>query len=118
MQPQFNTAHSDFSGSAAVTFANGITLDDFCAEHIPTYNRERFEAIAVRLFEGNETVITIYALDKMKQYEGNFDTGKVPVKKFKLDMLTVRDLFRYCESFNCTLTNGKYPVEEMEVINK
>lgn len=118
MQPQFNTAHSDFSGSASVTLANDLTLDDFCAEHIATYNRERFEAIAVRLFEGNETVITIYALDKMKQYEGNSDAGKIPVKKFKLDMFSVKDLFRYCASFNCTLTNGKYPVEEMEVENK
>lgn len=118
MQPQFNTTHSDLSGSAAITLAKGITLDDFCAEHISTYNRDRFEAIAVRLFEGNETVVTIYALDKMKQYDGNFDTGKIPVKKFKLNMLSVKDLFRYCASFNFTLTNGKYPVEEMEVINK
>jgi len=118
MQPQFNTSHSDLSGSASVSFANGLTLDDFCAEHIATYNRERFEAIAVRLFEGNETVITIYALDKMKQYEESADGGKIPVKKFKLDMFSVKDLFRYCASFNCTLTSGKYPVEEMEVMNR
>jgi hypothetical protein len=118
MQPEFNTEHSDLSGSASVTFANGITLDDFCAQHIPTYNRDRLQAIAVRLFEGNETVITVYALDKMRQFEGNSDAGKIPVKKFKLDMLSVKELFSYCGSFNCTLTTGAYPVEEMEVINK
>lgn len=118
MQPEFNTEHSDLSGSASVKFANGITLDDFCAQHLPTYNTDRFKAIAVRLFEGHETVITIYALDKMKQYDESFDAGKIPVKKFKLDMLSVKELFRYCDSFNCTLTTGAYPVEEMEVINK
>ncbi len=117
MQPVFETTHSDLTGSAAVKFANGITLDDFCAQHLPTYNKDRFQAVAVRLFEGGETVITIYALDKMKQYDSNFDAGKIPVKKFKLDMLSVKDIFRYCESFNCTLTTGAYPVEEMEVIN-
>jgi hypothetical protein len=118
MQPQFNTAHSDLSGSAAVIFANDITLDDFCAEHFDNYTKERYRAIAVRLFEGNETVITVYAIDKMHQYTNNYDAGKVPVKKFKLNLLSVKDLFRYCNSFNCTLTVKDYPIEEMDVINK
>jgi len=119
MQPQFNTAHSDLSGSAAIIFANGITLDDFCAEHFDNYTRERYRAIAVRLFEGNETVVTVYAIDKMHQYSSNnHDAGKVPVKKFKLDLLSVKDLFRYCDSFNCTLTVKDYPIEEIDVINK
>lgn len=118
MQPEFNTTHSSLTGSAAVSFANGITLDDFCSVYLPTYNKERYKAIAVRLFEGNETVITIYALDKMKQYDNGYDAGKVPVKKFKLDMLSVKDLFKYCDSFNCTLTTNEYPVEEMDIINK
>lgn len=109
---------NNLSGIAAITFANDITLDDFCSEHIPSYNKERFRAIAVRLFEGNETIITIYALDKMKQYDDNYDAGKIPVKKFKLDIFSVKDIFRYCDSFNCTLTTGEYPVAEMQVINK
>jgi hypothetical protein len=119
MQPQFEKAHSDLTGSAAIKFANGITLDDFCAAHFANYNTERYKAIAVRLFEGNETVVTVYAIDKMHQYDNdNYDAGKVPVKKFKLNFLSVTDLFRYCDSFNCTLTLEDYPIEEMDVINK
>ena len=118
MQPQFNTEHSDLSGSAALSFANGLTLDDFCVQHLATYNKDRFQAIAIRLFEGNETVVTVYALDKMREQEENYDAGKIPVKKFKLDNITLTELFRYCSSFNCTLTTGAYPVEEMEVMNK
>ena len=119
MQPQFNTVHSDLAGSAAVTFANDLTLDDFCAEHFDNYNTHRYKAIAIRLFEGNETVVTVYAIDKMHQYNNdNYDEGKVPVRKFKLNFLQVKDLFRYCDSFNCTLTVGDYPIEDMEVINK
>jgi hypothetical protein len=119
MQPQFNTEHSDLSGSAAVIFANGITLDDFCAQHFANYTKERYRAIAVRLFEGNETVVTVYAVDKMHQYSSeNHDAGKVPVKKFKIDILSVRDLFRYVDSFNFTLTVKDYPIEEIDVINR
>jgi len=121
MQPQFETAHSDLTGTAAIKFVNGITLDDFCFEHFANYNKDRYRAVAVRLFEGSETVITVYAIDKMHQYENSdnkFDAGKMPVKKFKLNFLSVTDLFRYCDSFNFTLTVDGYPVEEMDVINK
>ncbi len=90
MQPPFNTAHSIISGSAAIIFTNGITLDDFCGEHFDNYNKDRYRAIAFGLFADNEAVITVYALDKMHQYERtNYDAGKVPVKTFKLNFLIV-----------------------------
>jgi TATA-box binding protein (TBP) (component of TFIID and TFIIIB) len=117
MQPQFNTTHSDLVGTAAIKFANGITLDDFCAEHFANYNKERYKAVAIRLFEGNETVVTVYAVDKMHQFGDNGDAGKIPAKKFKIDFLKVQDIFRYCETFNCTLTVDDFPVEELDVIN-
>lgn len=53
-------------GSISVTMANGQTLDDLCTQFIQDYNRDRFEAIAIRLFIGDETIVTIYALDKSK----------------------------------------------------
>lgn len=110
--------HGDISGGIAVNMANGQTIDDFCVQHIPDYNRDRFEALAIRLFVGDETVITVFAVDKTRQEGTNFSEGKIPVKKFKLTAIPLNELFSYCESFNCTLSTGNYPLEDMEVINK
>ena len=50
MQQELQFEHGDISGNITVTMANGQTLDDFCVQHIPDYNRDRFEAFAIRLF--------------------------------------------------------------------
>src|SRR5258706_7737244 len=118
MEHIFGDHHGDISGSIAVKLANGQTLDDFCAEYIPDYNRDRFEAMAIRLFLGNETVITIYALDKLRQEGTSYDSSKLPVKKFKINTLEASSLFSYCDSLNFTLTTGSYEIEDMEVMNK
>jgi hypothetical protein len=105
-------------GKLTVNMANNQSLDDLCAAYIPDYNRDRFEAFAIRLFLGDETVITIYAVDKNRQEGSNFSAGKLPVKKFKLINISLPDLFSYCGSFNCTLTTGNHEIDDMEVINK
>ncbi len=118
MEHLFDGQHGDLSGSIAIKLANGQTLDDFCAQHIADYNRDRFEAVAIRLFLAGETVITIYALDKIRQEDSILEPGKFPVKKFKINTLRANVLFSYCESLNFTLSTGNYPIEDMEVMNK
>ena len=118
MDHELNFIQEGITGEMSVKMANGQTLDDFCVQHIHEYNRDRFEALAVRVFVGDETVITIYAVDKMRQEGSTFSDGKIPVKKFKLNTLPLSALFSYCDSFNCTLSTGNYPLEDMEVINK
>jgi hypothetical protein len=105
-------------GIISVNIANNQTLDEFCVEHIPEYNRDRFEALAIRLFLGEETIITIYAIDKQRQEGVTFKKDKLPVKKFKLSDVPLSTLFSYCGAFNCTLTTGNYQMEDMEVINR
>jgi hypothetical protein len=105
-------------GSITVHMANGQTLEDFCAEYIPGYNRDRFEALAIRVFTGNETVITIYAADKIRQDDSTLKEGRLAVKKFKLTDIPVSAVLSYCSSFNCTLSTGHYDIEDMEVMNK
>ena len=118
MQQELQFEHGDISGNIAVTMANGQTLDDFCVQHIPDYNRDRFEAFAMRLFLGKETVITVYAVDTLRQEDSDLKSEKIAVKKFKINTLQVNELFSYCASFNCTLTTGNYALEDMEVMNK
>lgn len=118
MQQEMKFEHGDISGTIAVTMANGKTLDDFCVQHITDYNRDRFEAFAIRLFSGKETVITVYAVDSIRQEDNDLKSEKIAVKKFKINTLPVNELFSYCSSFNCTLTTGNYALEDMEVMNK
>ncbi|MEP7318237.1 MAG: hypothetical protein ABI921_05840 [Panacibacter sp.] len=118
MQHEPTAIHGDISGTLSVTLANGQSLDDFCMQHIAEYNRDRFEAMAIRVFIGKETVITIYALDKHRQEGTTFNHDKIPVKKFKLDMPDLSTLFSYCDSLNFTLSTGSYQIDDMEVINK
>ena len=118
MQMEQHSDHVDLSGEIAVTLANKQTLEDFCIEHLPEYNQQRFEAVAIRFFVGKETIITVYAIDKVRQKDSDLIEKKMAVKKFKISTLTVIDLFSYCTSLNFTLTTGKYPLDSMEVMNK
>ena len=108
----------EMKGIISATMANSLTLDDFCLEHIADYNRDRFEALAIRLFVGNETIITVYALDKVRQEDSTVSEGSLPVKKFKLTDLSLSSVLTYFSSFNCTLSTGNYNIDDIEVMNK
>lgn len=110
--------NEEIKGMISVKLANNQTLDDFCADHIVEYNKDRFEAFAIRLFLGNESIVTVYALDKIRQEDSTTDPDRFPVKKFKLSDFPISSIFSYFSSFNCTLSNGNYNIEEMEVMNK
>ncbi len=118
MKEELKFEHGDIRGNIAVTLANNQTLDDFCAQHILDYNRDRFEAFALRLFLGKETVITIYAVDKVRQEDTDISKDKVAVKKFKINTIPVNELFSYCASLNFTLSTGTFDLENIEVMNK
>ena len=118
MTDELKFQHGDIAGAIAVKLANNQTLDDFCVEHIANYNKDRLEAIAIRVFLGKETVITVYAVDKLRQEGTTFNPEKIPVKKFKINTMAASELFSYCESFNFTLSTGTHHLEDMEVINK
>ena len=118
MQHELNIHHEGLSGQLSVKMANGQTLDDFCTDHLHDYNRDRFEALAIRVYLGGETIITVYAVDKLRQEGSSVNVSKIPVKKFKLSTLSVNELFSYCAGFNFTLSTGNYALEDMEITNR
>ena len=118
MKNQIDFKQENLLGEISVNLANNQTLDDFCTEHIVDYNRDRFDALAIRVYAGDETVITVYAVDKIRQENTSLNNGKIPVKKFKITTLTLSDMLSYCDGFNFTLSTGNYALEDMEVINK
>ena len=116
MQAAIPYQHRGLSGALNVKLWNNQTLDEFCMHHIPDYDPDRFEAIAIRMYSGKEVIITVYALDKSRQEGSNYNPDKLPVKKFKIDCTF--DLVGSFEEFNFTLSTGNYDIEDMEVINK
>ncbi len=104
-------------GTISATLANNQSLDDFYAEHIADYNRHRFEAFAIRVFSGNETIFTIYALDKLRLEDSNLHKGRVPVKKLN-PQSCLSSIFTYFISVSSTLPNGNYDINDMEIMNK
>lgn len=118
MEQELHFEHGDLTGEISVSLAGGQSLDDVFARYIHDYNRDRFEALAVRVFVGKEVVVTLYAADKVRQEDSTVSMDKVPVKKFKITAMPLQELIPYLESFNCTLSTNNYPIEAMEVTNK
>jgi hypothetical protein len=108
----------DLRGEIALKFKPGSTINDYCTEHIPNYDASRLEVLAIHFYYGNETIITVYAVDSDRMQGTNFTPEKTPVKKFKLGFEFLKDILPFIKECNFTLTTGKYLLEDMEIINK
>src|SRR3954471_9034129 len=108
----------DLAGEISLKLKRGTYLNDYCAAHIPGYDSNRLEVLAIRLFYGKEIIVTIYAADKARIKRSALNPGKIPVKKFKRDFSFLKNMLPWVSKCNFTLITGQYPIEEMEVINK
>lgn len=108
----------DLAGPVSIKLKNKESLNSFCSVHIPNYNPDRFEAMAIRVYSGKEKSVTVFAIDKNRQEDNNFSSEKMPVKKFKLDFNLIDKIWPFIEEYNMTLTTGNFPLEDMQVINK
>ena len=77
IQQKLKFQHGNLNGAISILLANDQTLADFCQLHITEYNKKRFEPFAIRIFLGKETVITVYAADKLRE-EKDVNNGKSP----------------------------------------
>lgn len=108
----------DLGGRMSVKFKAGSSFNEYCSQHIPNYNPDRLEVLAVRVYYGKETAITIFAIDKDRQEGTTLNVDKLPIKKFKLEGNFAKDILPMIEECNFTLTTGNYPLADMEIINK
>lgn len=119
MQLQSDTnIKDDLGGAMSIKFKENSSFNDYCRTHIGNFNPDRYEIVAVRLFYKTEPILTFYALDKSRQEGTSFTPGKIPVKKFKLQLSSISDILPFIEEMNLTLTTGNYPLADLEVINK
>lgn len=115
---QVNYVTEKLKGNITIELKSGKTLEEFCEKTFNNYNRDQYEAVAMRLYSGKEIILTLYALDKVRQEGSTFDKDKLPVKKFKLNAFPSLDVMSFIDEFNFTITTGNYSIEDMEVINK
>ncbi len=84
MEHELHFEHGDLTGEISVSLKNGTGLDDIFVKYIHDYNKDRFEAVAVRIFSGKENIVTLYAVDKLRQEDSTIPIDKIPVKKFNI----------------------------------
>lgn len=92
-------------------------LEKLCNRFIAGYDPQRFRVVAVRLFCGKEIVLTIFVEDRLKE-SAAIPEGKFPVKKIKTELRSVAELLECAGSFNFTVANPAYNIDEMEVMNR
>ena len=114
----FETKAHSMSGKGSLDFNSKEDLNQLAMKLIPNYNPDRFDAMGFRIYaKKDEPIITIYAVDKLKQDDSNYDKDKLPVKKFKL-RISFLEFLQNIKSFDMTLSNGNYDMEDITVINK
>lgn len=118
MNQEFHFEHGDLSGDISIHLKEGQTLHDLFGKYVYEYSRERFEPISMRIFVGKETIVTLYAIDKLREDSSQVPADKIAVRKFKIGNIPLEELFSCMASFNCTLTTNSYPLDAMYVMNK
>jgi hypothetical protein len=89
--------------------------NEFWKQHIPSFDPSRFSIVAIRIFSGDEFIVTVYAEDKLAHKASETD---LMVKKFKTTTISPGALFSYVKSWNLTLVFPGNDLEKMDVINR
>jgi hypothetical protein len=99
-----------------IVFKEGDTLNSVCAR-LAQYDTERFEAVALRFYSGDETFITVFAHDKFHGKNKESDNTALPVRKFKITC-SVESFLSEIQQLNFTVSVPEYSLDKMEVTNK
>lgn len=105
----------DINDNGSVKLKRGKTLNDFCLEHLPNYNPEHYEALAIRLYAGKQIMFTIFASAKFLKKQITSTYHQIPIKKFKIQKLPLAVLLDYFEEFSFTI--GKADYDSMDTRN-
>lgn len=115
-EPPFETEEHDLAGYAALDFIDGNF--ESLAAVFPNYNPERFEPVTLKItLEAGNFILTIYAHDKTNTQQQISSSGKLPVKKFKIEM-DANTFSKHIYHFAAALSFRQYDIKEMRVTNK
>lgn len=106
----------ELKGKLTVEVESLQKVQQLCLRHIPGYDAERFEPVALRVFAADEFIVTVYAAERNSNHAVR--ELKFPVKKFKLQTMDWQEIYAIVQAFNFTLTTGIIPLEDMDVVNR
>src|SRR5437868_6633672 len=96
----FETDHHSLTGNAAVDLYDNVELNELAMKLVNGYNPDILDAVALRFFiQEDSPVITLYAVDKLKQEQNNYPKDKLPVKKFKIN-ISFADFLKHIKKFD------------------
>lgn len=113
--PKAETRYDEMAGVASLNFKDEAHFEKF-AEEIAGVDLAKYTPVSLRVFFHKEIVITVYALIKDEYESHRAKTGKLLVKKFKVEVSPI-NLIPYIKQADCTLVNGEFDVEDFEVVN-
>jgi hypothetical protein len=114
----FETDHHSLTGSAAVDLYGDGDFNELAMKLIDDYNPDNLDAVALRFFiQEDSPVITLYAVDKLKQEQNNYPKDRLPVKKFKID-ISFADFLKHIKRFDFTVSNDSYDIKDILVTKK
>jgi len=111
------TGSGDIGGNVSLKFQPGQNLISLCEAIFDHFNADDHEPIALRLYCGKENILTLYALDKVRQETSSTNPDKLPTRKFKQELTSPLVLLHNIAEINFTLEAGNFPLRDMEVIN-
>jgi hypothetical protein len=118
VQQPFETDHHALTGNAAVDLYRKEDFNSLAEKLVNGYNPNNLDAVALRFFiEKDSPIVTLYAVDKLKQEQNNYPKDKLPVKKFKVK-ISFEDFLKHIKRFDLTVSNGAYDLEDILVVKK
>jgi hypothetical protein len=118
MKHELHFEHGDLTGEVSLTLGEGQTLNELFGRYILGFNADRLEAYAIRVLLGKENVLTLYAVDTYRQESSSIDPERIPVKKYKVPDVPLKELIDFFGEINLTVSTKNYPLELLQVINK
>jgi len=110
----FETREHDLTGYASLELKDPDSFNSFAAR-LAGYDTARFEPAAFKVFiQDQKAILTLYAHDKERNQASE---DSLPVKKFKMEM-DVMEFMGHISRFDFVVSDGRYEIEDMKVINK
>ena len=114
----FEARRHSLSGRAAMDLYRREDLNSLAVKLIPSYNPDRFDAMALRLFvQKQEPSLVLYAVDKYRMEEDHYPKNKLPVKKFRI-LVPFRKFLQSIKRLDFTLGTDAYDIADMLVMNR
>lgn len=105
--------YDDLVGTLSVNFRNAENFSAFAAR-VVGIDLNQYQPIGLRAYVAHETILTIYAAERVQMPGHHEKTGKLSVKKFKVG-IPLAELINNFRQLDFTLMAKGFTVDELEM---